>query len=151
MLQRGSPAADLQRTLPEQQTCPSVHYSTKTDRLGCHAGTHGNVGQANYSTAKAGVLGLTRTVAKEWGEFNVRCNCVTYGFINTRLTQVPTRRPDHWQCLCAAMGSRSCMLELTGRWPCRSVQECGSHCELPVAPRGFCAFSLVSWSPYCNR
>ena len=46
------------------------------------------MGQVNYSTAKAGVLGLTRTIAKEWGSFGVRCNCVTYGFINTRLTQV---------------------------------------------------------------
>ena len=61
----------------------------------CCTGTHGNVGQVNYSAAKAGVLGLTRTVAKEWGAFGVRCNCVTYGFINTRLTQVtwPYRAP----------------------------------------------------------
>lgn len=51
-------------------------------------GTHGNTGQANYAAAKAAVLGLTKTVAKEWGPFNVRCNAVTYGFIDTRLTQV---------------------------------------------------------------
>ena len=51
-------------------------------------GTHGNVGQANYAAAKAAVLGLTKTVAKEWGPFNVRCNAVTYGFIDTRLTKV---------------------------------------------------------------
>ncbi|KAK9811547.1 hypothetical protein WJX72_005721 [[Myrmecia] bisecta] len=51
------------------------------------SGTHGNFGQANYSTAKAGVIGLTKTVAKEWGMFNIRCNALTYGFINTRLVQ----------------------------------------------------------------
>lgn len=51
------------------------------------SGTHGNGGQANYSTAKAGVIGLTKTVAREWGPYNIRCNAVTYGFINTRLTQ----------------------------------------------------------------
>ena len=51
-------------------------------------GVHGNTGQANYSAAKAAVIGLTKTVAKEWGPFNVRCNAVTYGFIDTRLTQV---------------------------------------------------------------
>jgi len=44
--------------------------------------------QANYATAKAGVLGLTKTVAKEWGALGIRCNAVTYGFIATRLTAV---------------------------------------------------------------
>lgn len=50
------------------------------------SGTHGNAGQANYATAKAGVVGLTKTVAREWGAFNVRCNAVAFGFIATRLT-----------------------------------------------------------------
>lgn len=40
--------------------------------------------QANYATAKAGVLGLTKAVAKEWGAFNIRCNALVYGYINTR-------------------------------------------------------------------
>ena len=51
------------------------------------SGTQGNAGQANYSTAKAGVTGLTKTMAKEWGQFNVQVNCVAYGWIETRLTQ----------------------------------------------------------------
>jgi 3-oxoacyl-[acyl-carrier protein] reductase len=51
------------------------------------SGTQGNAGQANYSTAKAGVTGLTKTLAKEWGSFNVQVNCVAYGWIETRLTQ----------------------------------------------------------------
>ncbi|GAA5980441.1 hypothetical protein JCM11641_003395 [Rhodosporidiobolus odoratus] len=51
------------------------------------AGLHGNVGQANYATAKAGIVGLTKTVAKEWGPFGVRANCVAFGHILTRLTQ----------------------------------------------------------------
>lgn len=50
------------------------------------SGTHGNAGQANYATAKAGVVGLTKTIAKEWGAFNVRCNALAFGFIATRLT-----------------------------------------------------------------
>jgi len=51
------------------------------------SGLHGNTGQVNYAVAKAGVVGLTKTVAKEWGPFGVRCNTVAYGYIETRLTQ----------------------------------------------------------------
>eukprot|EP01121_Diplochlamys_sp_Union-15-3_P008837 TRINITY_DN2370_c0_g1_i5.p1 TRINITY_DN2370_c0_g1~~TRINITY_DN2370_c0_g1_i5.p1 ORF type:complete len:309 (+),score=76.73 TRINITY_DN2370_c0_g1_i5:38-964(+) len=51
------------------------------------SGLHGNFGQANYATAKMGIVGLTKTVAKEWGPFGVRCNTVAFGHINTRLTQ----------------------------------------------------------------
>jgi 3-oxoacyl-[acyl-carrier protein] reductase len=50
------------------------------------SGVYGNAGQANYSTAKAGVTGLTKTLAKEWGRYNVQVNCVCYGYIETRLT-----------------------------------------------------------------
>lgn len=49
-------------------------------------GLHGNVGQVNYSFAKAGVIGMTKTIAKEWGRFGVRSNCVAFGMIDTRLT-----------------------------------------------------------------
>ncbi|KAI8087795.1 uncharacterized protein B0P05DRAFT_602688 [Gilbertella persicaria] len=51
------------------------------------SGLHGNVGQANYATAKAGIVGLTKTVAKEWGMFGVRCNTVAFGWVDTRLTR----------------------------------------------------------------
>ncbi len=51
------------------------------------SGTMGNAGQANYSAAKAGVTGLTRTIAKEWGQFKVNVNAVAFGFVETRLTQ----------------------------------------------------------------
>jgi len=51
------------------------------------SGTMGNAGQANYSAAKAGVTGLTKTVAKEWGQFKINCNAVAFGFVETRLTQ----------------------------------------------------------------
>ena len=50
------------------------------------SGVHGNAGQANYATAKSGILGLTKAVAKEWGQYNIRCNAVAFGFIKTRLT-----------------------------------------------------------------
>lgn len=51
------------------------------------AGVFGNAGQANYASAKAGVVGLTKTMAKEWGRYNVNVNCVAFGFILTRLTE----------------------------------------------------------------
>ena len=50
------------------------------------SGTMGNTGQANYSAAKAGVTGLTKTLAKEWGQFKINVNAVAFGFVETRLT-----------------------------------------------------------------
>jgi 3-oxoacyl-[acyl-carrier protein] reductase len=52
------------------------------------SGTNGNAGQVGYSSGKTAVLGLTRTLAKEWGRYNVTVNAVGFGFIDTRLTQV---------------------------------------------------------------
>jgi 3-oxoacyl-[acyl-carrier protein] reductase len=51
------------------------------------AGTDGNAGQAGYSSGKAGAIGLTKTMAKEWGRYNVNVNAVGFGMIETRLTQ----------------------------------------------------------------
>jgi 3-oxoacyl-[acyl-carrier protein] reductase len=50
------------------------------------AGLFGNAGQSNYSAAKAGVVGMTQTLAKEWGRMNVAVNCVAFGLVKTRLT-----------------------------------------------------------------
>src|SRR6202043_2900592 len=50
------------------------------------SGTMGNAGQANYSSGKDGVIGLTKTLAKEWGQFKINVNAVAFGFIETRLT-----------------------------------------------------------------
>ena len=52
------------------------------------SGLHGNIGQANYAAAKMGVVGLTKTIAKEWGGLGIRCNAVAFGFVDTRLTRV---------------------------------------------------------------
>ncbi len=52
------------------------------------AGLYGNAGQVNYGSAKAGIIGMTRTLAKEWGRYNVNVNAVAFGFIETRLTEV---------------------------------------------------------------
>jgi 3-oxoacyl-[acyl-carrier protein] reductase len=51
------------------------------------AAAYGNAGQANYSAAKGGLISLTKTIAREWGQFKVCANAVAFGFIETRLTQ----------------------------------------------------------------
>ena len=50
------------------------------------SGTMGNAGQANYAAGKAAVVGVTKTLAKEWGQFKINVNAVAFGFIDTRLT-----------------------------------------------------------------
>ena len=50
------------------------------------SGMMGNAGQANYAAGKAGIVGVTKTLAKEWGQFKVNVNAVAFGFIETRLT-----------------------------------------------------------------
>jgi 3-oxoacyl-[acyl-carrier protein] reductase len=50
------------------------------------SGTMGNAGQANYASGKAGVVGLTKTLAKEWGQFKINVNAIAFGYIETRLT-----------------------------------------------------------------
>ena len=51
------------------------------------AGLYGNPGQINYSASKAAIIGMTKTVAKEYGRKNITCNAVAPGFINTAMTE----------------------------------------------------------------
>ena len=59
-------------------------------------GLVGNVGQANYAAAKAGLVGLTKSMAKEVGARNIRVNAVAPGFVNTRLTDVLSEDVREW-------------------------------------------------------
>jgi 3-oxoacyl-[acyl-carrier protein] reductase len=61
----------------------------KVVNISSTSGVYGNAGQANYSTAKAGIQGLTRAMAKEWGRYKVNVNAVAFGLIMTRLTESP--------------------------------------------------------------
>ena len=58
--------------------------------ISSEAGTRGNAGQSNYGAAKNGVVGLMRVLAREWLRIKVNCNCIAYGFVETRLTQATT-------------------------------------------------------------
>ncbi|WP_326829942.1 SDR family oxidoreductase [Streptosporangium sp. NBC_01810] len=59
------------------------------------SGLDGNPGQANYSSAKAAVVGLTKTLSKEWGRYDVTVNAVAFGYIQTRLTQARSVADGH--------------------------------------------------------
>jgi 3-oxoacyl-[acyl-carrier protein] reductase len=63
-----------------------VEVFRKIVNVSSTSGMFGNAGQANYAAGKLGVVGLTKTIAKEWGQFKVNCNAVAFGFIETRLT-----------------------------------------------------------------
>jgi 3-oxoacyl-[acyl-carrier protein] reductase len=65
---------------------PSKRENRSIINVSSTSGLHGNVGQANYAAAKAAVIGLTKTIAKEWGPFGVRANTIAFGLIHTRLT-----------------------------------------------------------------
>jgi 3-oxoacyl-[acyl-carrier protein] reductase len=74
------------RALAKADGEAGVRHVRKVVNISSMAGLFGNAGQANYATAKAGVEGMTRTLAKEWGRMNVTVNAVAYGLIKTRLT-----------------------------------------------------------------
>jgi 3-oxoacyl-[acyl-carrier protein] reductase len=74
------------RALSKAETEAKRRVVRKVVNISSVAGLFGNAGQSNYSTAKAGIVGLTQTLAKEWGRMNVTVNCIAYGFIKTRLT-----------------------------------------------------------------
>jgi 3-oxoacyl-[acyl-carrier protein] reductase len=63
-----------------------TEYFRKIVNVSSISGTFGNAGQANYSAAKSAVVGLTKTLAKEWGQFKINVNAVAFGFVETRLT-----------------------------------------------------------------
>ena len=74
------------KKLGKAETDAGNRVMRKVVNISSVAGLFGNAGQTNYSAAKAGIVGLTQTLAKEWGRLNVTVNCVAYGFIKTRLT-----------------------------------------------------------------
>ena len=80
-------AAPYFRDAAKKEMAAGTPTARKIINVSSIAGTAGNAGQANYSSAKSAVVGLAKTMAKEWGRFNVQSNCVAYGWIDTRLTQ----------------------------------------------------------------
>jgi 3-oxoacyl-[acyl-carrier protein] reductase len=76
----------------EAEAGEAVHR--KVVNISSISGICGNAGQVNYAAAKAGVVGMTKALAKEWGRYRVNVNCVAFGLIDTRLTR-PRGAEDH--------------------------------------------------------
>jgi len=80
-------AAEPLRAMSKREASEGREVIRKVVNISSMAGTHGNAGQVNYSSAKAALVGMTKTLSKEWGRFKVCVNCVAFGFIETRLTK----------------------------------------------------------------
>ncbi len=79
-------AAPFIREAAKREAAEGRPVTRKVVNVSSIAGLGGNVGQAGYAAGKAGVVGLTRTIAKEWGRSQVTVNAVAFGLIQTRLT-----------------------------------------------------------------
>ena len=80
-------AAEPIRLFAKQEAAAGREVIRKVVNISSMAGTNGNPGQVNYSSAKAALVGMTKTLSKEWGRYKVCVNCVAFGFIETRLTK----------------------------------------------------------------
>jgi 3-oxoacyl-[acyl-carrier protein] reductase len=79
-------AAPHLREPAKKEKAEGVEVFRKIVNVSSISGTMGNAGQANYSAGKNAVVGLTKTLAKEWGQFKINVNAVAFGWIETRLT-----------------------------------------------------------------
>jgi 3-oxoacyl-[acyl-carrier protein] reductase len=73
--------------LYKEEAAQGIRNQRKVVNISSGAGVNGNAGQSNYCSAKAGILGLTKALSKEWGRYQVNVNAVAYGWILTRLTE----------------------------------------------------------------
>jgi len=80
-------ASEIIRIKTKEEAEKGETVIRKVVNISSVSGTRGNAGQTNYSAGKAGVVGLTKTLAKEWGRYQVSVNAVAFGFIETRLTE----------------------------------------------------------------
>ncbi|HUZ19306.1 MAG TPA: SDR family NAD(P)-dependent oxidoreductase [Acidimicrobiales bacterium] len=79
-------AAPILREAAKKEQAEGREVFRKVVNVTSVSGTMGGVGQANYSSAKAAVVGLTKTLAKEWGPLKINVNAVAFGFVETRMT-----------------------------------------------------------------
>jgi 3-oxoacyl-[acyl-carrier protein] reductase len=80
-------ASNFIREAAKREAEAGISKHRKVVNISSTSGVYGNAGQANYAAAKAGINGLTKAMAKEWGRYKVNVNSVAFGLIMTRLTQ----------------------------------------------------------------
>lgn len=80
-------ASDYLRAAAKREIAAGERVMRKVVNITSISGTDGNPGQSGYAAGKAGVIGLTKTLAKEWGRYNINVNAVGFGLIQTRMTQ----------------------------------------------------------------
>jgi 3-oxoacyl-[acyl-carrier protein] reductase len=110
------------RETAKKETAEGRRVMRKVVNIGSISGTDGLAGQAGYGSAKAGILGLTKVLAKEWGRYNVNVNAVAFGFIETRLTQ--------------PLGGESAQIDVAGRKINVGVQPAAREAAAAQCPLG---------------
>jgi 3-oxoacyl-[acyl-carrier protein] reductase len=80
-------ASEYFREMAKKDAAAGQEVFRKVVNVSSVSGVMGNPGQSNYAAAKAGINGLTKTLAKEWGRYKVTVNSVAFGLIKTRLTE----------------------------------------------------------------
>jgi 3-oxoacyl-[acyl-carrier protein] reductase len=84
-------ASEFIRTAAKREAAAGQEIFRKVVNVSSISGLCGNAGQINYAAAKAGIVGATKALSKEWGRYKVNVNCVAFGFIRTRLSESDVR------------------------------------------------------------
>jgi 3-oxoacyl-[acyl-carrier protein] reductase len=82
-------ATEFIRNAAKNEAAEGREVYRKVVNISSISGLYGNAGQMNYAAAKAGIVGATKALSKEWGRYRVNVNCVAFGFIKTRLSESP--------------------------------------------------------------
>ena len=134
-------AADYLRQSAKQEAEDGRPIHRKVVNISSISGLAGNPGQANYAAAKAGLVGLTKTLAKEWGRYRINVNCVAFGLIETDMTRpgaagqgIPE---ENWQAIC----------RMTPLGRAGSPEEAAGAVCLLVSARGQISSPARCWSP----
>jgi 3-oxoacyl-[acyl-carrier protein] reductase len=115
-------ASNWIRETAKKEKAAGRRVMRKVVNISSISGTDGIAGQAGYGSGKAGIVGLTRVLAKEWGRYNVNVNVVAFGFIETRLTQ--------------ALGAEGAEIDVAGRKVKVGVHQAAREAALEMCPLG---------------